>query len=331
MFPTEKTTQPALLDLSSPAPAPASGTHDGQAPRREGSGEKHPRNQLNELTGQEWVYFTRSVLTTTYASAHGHQLRKAHGANKPPELMKEFIEFFTRTDEVVLDPFAGVGGTLIGASIASPPRRAIGIEINPRWAETYREVIADSAGELTEQPLLGGDCREVLRDKARFADESVDYVLTDPPYNVHLPQTMSNAPRYREQHTNRRTDYNMRSDEAGDLANLGSYADYLSAMQEVLRLCYRVLRSGRYLTLIIRNAYQDGRYTFTHAEVAQRAEAVGFVTKGEHVWYQAGTRLRPYGYPFSYVPNIAHQHIVTFRKPPRRSTSRRRSPPTAPA
>ena len=331
MFPTEKASQPALLDLSSPAPAPAAGKHDGQAPSREAPGEKHPRNQLNELTGQEWVYFTRSVLTTTYASAYGHQLRKAHGANKPPELMKEFIEFFTRADEVVLDPFAGVGGTLIGASITTPPRRAIGIEINPRWAETYREVIADSGSELTAQPLLIGDCREVLRDRERFADESVDYVLTDPPYNVHLPQTMSNAPRYRERHANRRTDYNMRSDAAGDLANLGSYADYLAAMQEVLGLCYRVLRSGRYLTLIIRNAYQDGRYTFTHAEVAQRAEQAGFVTKGEHVWYQAGTRLRPYGYPFSYVPNIAHQHIVTFRKPPRRNSPRRRSAHTAPA
>ncbi len=206
MFPTEKATQPALLDLSNPAPAPDSGKHDSQAGSREAPGEKHPRNQLNELTGQEWVYFTRSVLTTTYSSAYGHQLRKAHGANKPPELMKEFIEFFTRAGEVVLDPFAGVGGTLIGASIAAPPRRAIGIEINPCWAETYGEVIAASAGELTAHPMLVGDCREVLRDRERFADESMDYVLTDPPYNVHLPQTMSNAPRYRERHTNRRTD-----------------------------------------------------------------------------------------------------------------------------
>jgi hypothetical protein len=35
------------------------------------------------------------------------------------------------------------------------------------------------------------------------------------------------------------------------------------------------------------------------------------------VWYQAGTRLRPYGYPHAYVPNIAHQHIVILRKPAR--------------
>ena len=326
MFPTEDATQPALLDLGDPSTDAGSGKRKSRGQGGERSGEKHPRNQLNELTGQEWVYFTRSALTTAFSSSYGHQLRRAHGANKPPELMKEFIEFFTRAGELVLDPFAGVGGTLIGAHIARPPRRAIGIEISPRWSEVYREVIAASAGELAEFPLLVGDCREVLRDQEQLADESVDYILTDPPYNVHLPQTMANDPRYRERHANRRTDYNMRSDEAGDLANLSSYGDYLMAMQDVIRMCHRVLRPGRYLTLIIRNAYQNGRYSFTHADVAQRAEAEGFVTKGERVWYQAGTRLRPYGYPFSYVPNIAHQHIVTFQKPPQRGKPGRRSP-----
>ena len=29
--------------------------------------------------------------------------------------------------------------------------------------------------------------------------------------------------------------------------------------------------------------------------------------------YQAGTRLRPYGYPKVFVPNIAHQHILVLR------------------
>ena len=50
--------------------------------------------------------------------------------------------------------------------------------------------------------------------------------------------------------------------------------------------------------------------------VRYRAEKVGFVTKGDLIWYQAGTRLRPYGYPRAFVPNIAHQHIVVLRKEP---------------
>jgi len=35
--------------------------------------------------------------------------------------------------------------------------------------------------------------------------------------------------------------------------------------------------------------------------------------KGDLVWYQAGTRLRPYGYPKAFVPNITHQHILILR------------------
>src|SRR5205823_7747301 len=73
----------------------------------------HPRNTLNELSGEAWLYFTKSVWTTAYPSELGHRRRKAHGANKPPRLMARLIEYFTKSGELVLDPFAGVGGTLL--------------------------------------------------------------------------------------------------------------------------------------------------------------------------------------------------------------------------
>ena len=78
----------------------------------------------------------------------------------------------------------------------------------------------------------------------------------------------------------------------------------------------RVLRPGRYAVVIVRDAYQDGRYLFTGADLAGRAAAAGFVPKGDLIWYQAGTRLRPYGYPRAFVPNIAHQHILVLRREP---------------
>ncbi|MBI3973756.1 MAG: class I SAM-dependent methyltransferase [Chloroflexi bacterium] len=320
------TFQPRLLppdfeeDESLAADRPAV---DGERPprgQREGGGQgkyagKHPRNKLNELTGDEWIFFTKSVITTAYASDYGHRLRKAHGANKPPQLMKSLIEFFTDARGRVLDPFAGVGGTLIGAAIAAPPRDCVGIEINARWVAIYRKVVAQSAGALVEYPLHQGDSQVLLADRALFPDESFDFVCTDPPYNVHLTQTMANDPRYVNGHTNRRTDYNMRSEDTADLANLESYEAYLDAMQRMLGHCYRLLKPQKYLAIILRDAYQQGRYVFTHVDVARRAESVGFVTKGVKVWYQAGTRLRPYGYPFAYIPNIAHQHIVILQKP----------------
>ena len=308
----------------------------------------HPRNDLNELPGEEWLYFTKSVWSTAYPSELGHARRKAHGANKPPRLMARLIEFFTRSGELVLDPFAGVGGTLLGAAIARVPRRAIGIELDPRWAAVYAQTVealaAEHGGTGPRLADLGpndpggvrgfdpagcelrvGEARELLR---AIPDASIDFVATDPPYNVQLPMTMAGG-KLAAAHANRRTDYAMVSDLEGDLANLPDYPAFLDAMGVILAEVHRVLRPGRYAVLIVRDAYQGGRYLFTGADLAARAAAVGLVPKGDIVWYQAGTRLRPYGYPRAFVPNIAHQHIVVLRKAPER-TSKRRTEAIAP-
>jgi len=297
--------------------------------------EPHPANTLNELSGEEWLYFTKSVLTTAYPSELGHALRRAHGANKPPRLMARLIEFFTRPGELVLDPFAGVGGTLLGAAITRGSRRALGFELNPRWAAVYAEVVAselakrggtgplladlgpaDPAGARTFDPagceLRIGDALVLMPD---LPDASVDFVATDPPYTVQLPLTMAGG-RLAAEHTNRRTDYAMVSEDPADLANAPSHDAYLALMERAFGDMARVLRPGRYATVIVRDAYLDGRYRFTGAELAARAEAAGLVPKGDLIWYQAGTRLRPYGYPRAFVPNIAHQHIVVLRKEP---------------
>jgi len=293
----------------------------------------HPANELNELPGEEWLYFTKSVWSTAYPSELGHNLRKRHGANKPPRLMARLIEFFSRGGELVLDPFAGVGGTLLGAAIARTPRRALGIELSARWAETFdavvREALAEREGLGPELADLGqadpggtrtfdpagvemrvGDALSVL---PTLADASVDFVATDPPYNVQLPLTMAGGP-LAERHANRRTDYAMVTDDPADLANAPDYATFLDRMTDILTELRRVLRDGRYLALIVRDAYQAGRYIFTAADLAARATSVGFVAKGDLIWYQAGTRLRPYGYPKVFVPNITHQHILVLRR-----------------
>jgi DNA modification methylase len=303
---------------------------------------RHPDNTLNELSGEEWLYFTKSVWGTAYPSELGHELRRQHGANKPPRLMARLIEFFTRTGDLVLDPFAGVGGTLLGAAIARGPRRALGIEIEPRWVDVYIELMAslraqrgglgplladlgpaDPGGERTFDPsgleMRLGDALAALPD---LPPDRFDFVATDPPYNVQLPITMSGG-QLAEDHANRRTDYAMITDDPADLANSPDYGAYLDRMETVFGLLRRVLRPTHYATVIVRDAYQNGSYIFTGADLAERARRAGFTVKGDVIWYQAGTRLRPYGYPRSYVPNIAHQHILVLRREARARPSRR--------
>ena len=286
----------------------------------------HRDNTLNDLSGEEWLYFTKSLWSTAYPSELGHQARKAHGANKPPRLMARLIEFFTKPGELVLDPFAGVGGTLLGAGMCRRPRPALGFEIEQRWADVYESVVRECAGtpladlgtsdpggarnfDPSRSRMRVGDAAELLRE---LGDESVHFVATDPPYNPQLKPTMAGG-RLAREHANRRTDYAMVTGHAGDLANSATYDEYLSRMEAIFAELRRVVHADRYACVIVRDAYQDGRYRFTGSDLAQRAERAGFVTKGDLIWYQAGTRLRPYGYPRGFVPNIVHQHILVLR------------------
>jgi len=257
--------------------------------------------------------------------------------------MARLIEFFSQTGELVLDPFAGVGGTLLGASIARGPRRALGIELEPRWAAVFADVVRDLSAERdgagpvladlgTADPggprpfepsgveLRVGDAAVVL---PTLESGSVDMVATDPPYNLQLPMTMAGGA-LAETHANRRTDYAMVTESPADIANAVDYTAFLERMGVIFGELRRVLREGRYAVVIVRDAYQDGRYVFTGSDLAARAAAVGLVPKGDLIWYQAGTRLRPYGYPHAFVPNIVHQHILVLRNEAARQSPRRR-------
>lgn len=266
----------------------------------------HPDNKLNNLPGDRWLYLTQSVMKTNYSRSCGFALRQKHGANKPPELMKELVEFFTKRGATVLDPFAGVGGTLLGAAMCG--RKSIGIELNSKWISIYRKVCRQEG--VTEQPIHKGDCLKVMDDLVSQR-RKFSLILTDPPYNIRFDRTMCHG---KYLNRNRHTDFGRFSRLTLDFANSRTYAEYLLRISLFLERSYQLLHDGRYLVLITKNAYQNGQYLPVSQDIAGLAQKCGFLMKGEIVWYNNGVRLRPYGYPFSYVPNIIHHNILIFRK-----------------
>ena len=142
------------------------------------------RNKLNELTGKEWVYFTNSVWITGYSPTArenvGLKYRKIHPSPKPPALLKEIIEFFTKSGGKVLDPFAGVGGTLLGAALAGGGREAVGVELEQKYIDAYRKVCEKE--NIQEMTMLRDDARNLLAHP-EVSDTVFDLVVADPPYS----------------------------------------------------------------------------------------------------------------------------------------------------
>lgn len=269
-------------------------------------GNHHPNNTLNDLTGKEWLYFTKTVLRTSYSHKYSHALRRKHYANKPPQLMKHLIGFFTKQKQSVLDPFAGVGGTLLGASLCN--REATGIEINKEWIEIYYEVCEKE--EIRKQEMIHGDCLEVM-GKFRKEGQEFDSVITDPPYSPALKKTICDE---KYGWSNRKSNFNNFSTDKRDFRNAENFEEYYKMVEKSGELIYDILKADKYLVMMIRDTYQNGEYIPASFHVAERLKGIGFVLKGIKIWHSTGAPVRPYGYPYSYVPNIVHHNILVFKK-----------------
>lgn len=77
---------------------------------------------------------------------HGNVSR--HPTEKPVSLLRELIEMSSKPGDVVLDPFAGVGSTLVAAVLEG--RRAVGIELD----ENYCRIAVERLQAI--QPHLNG-------------------------------------------------------------------------------------------------------------------------------------------------------------------------------
>ena len=266
----------------------------------------HPKNKLNDLSGDKWIFLSQSVMKTNYPRSYGFSLRQQHGANKPPELMKELILFFTKKRMMVLDPFAGVGGTLLGGSLCG--RKVVGIETNPKWISIYKKVCLEE--DIKQQEMIKGDCLKIMDNLMHFK-RKFSLILTDPPYNINFKRTMCRGD---YPNRNRHTDYKEFSECVQDFSNCKTYEHYLDKMALFIEKSFKLLFKTKYLIIMTKNAYQNGKYIFVDQDIAKIAQSCGFTVKGEIIWCQNGVRLRPYGYPFTYVPNIIHHNILVLRK-----------------
>ena len=69
-----------------------------------------------------------------------------HPTEKPVRLFRELIESSSCLDETLLDPFCGVGGSLIAARVEG--RKAIGIELEEKYCEIAAKRLAQGALDL---------------------------------------------------------------------------------------------------------------------------------------------------------------------------------------
>ena len=278
-------------------------------------GARDPRNRLNDLSGAAWVYFLNSVDVTHYPTSgpesYGHDLRRVHPSPKPPQLLARYIEFFTRRGGWVLDPFAGVGGTLLGCGLLTrqgQERHGVGIELDPKYVDIYHQVCQREG--IPPQTMICGDARDLLRFPA-VAERTFDLILTDPPYADMMIRPRSGEQRKR---TGRTTPRPFTHAEA-DLSRLDRER-FLSTLREILEQALTRLRPKGHMVVFCKDLQPTEReHNMLHAYLTEcLMEIPGLRFRGYKIWADQVQRLYPFGYPYTFVANQLHQFALIFRK-----------------
>jgi len=96
----------------------------------------------SDMTKEEFMAWTNGLWTFNGES----KKRIGHPAPFPRELPNRCIKLFSYVDDVVFDPFAGSGTTLIIAN--NVKRNAVGIELDEHYCQVAKERIIKETGNL---------------------------------------------------------------------------------------------------------------------------------------------------------------------------------------
>jgi DNA modification methylase len=148
--------------------------------------------------------------------------------------------------------------------------------------------------------VIFGDSRRMVE----IADESVQLVVTSPPY------------------------FNVKDYGTNNIGDIDDYWEYLHEMKKVFEECYQVLETGRYLCVNICDIISNKQKYPIPAHYIWMLETLGFEYRDDIIWKKPkgvganskGGAAKRFGvfiqnpYPMYYFPNNIYEHILVFRK-----------------
>lgn len=293
---------------------------------------RRPQNTLNDLEGRDWIKFTKSWLICDSRRYQRNKDTELHPARYPEELVSEFLSFFTKAGETVLDPFCGSGATLV--SCHETGRRGVGVELSKRYHEVARERL---------EVLQARDCRMLRGDATRLLDPGLweplaalpssgeelseagggsggrgelpqfDFIMTSPPYFNMLRKSRGGVESAQKKRAKAGLDTHY-SNDACDLGNLDVYDEYIEAMGCVFDQAAQLLRPSRYLVVVVQNLRDTSGEVRPLAWDLQRRISHSLSFQGERIWCQNSKPLGIWGYPTVFVPNYHHHYCLIFKK-----------------
>ena len=289
----------------------------------EKKGNYDERNKLNDLTGKEWLRHTKSWLVVDGKPGDIDKEIENHPGTYPPDLAKHFINFFSKKNDWIFDPFMGIGSTL--QACKELRRNCWGIELNEKYADyaLKRGAKKDKSNLQSFLPVeennvpysyqvIHGDSRNATHFWKDLQFPKIKLLITSPPYWNMLETSRGGVESTMKKRVKEGFDQKYSNDDR-DLGNVDSYQSYITQLVNLFKNLKEMLQENAYLVIVLQNVRpKDGVMRPVAWDFAQGL-AKYYTLRQEFIWLQDQKFMGIWGYPTQYVSNVHHHYCLVFQ------------------
>jgi DNA modification methylase len=273
------------------------------------------------MTAKEWIKSQLGVWEVFYEKRDVRD-KEVHPAVMPIALAKRVIELFTHRGELVLDPFNGIGTTLMAAQDLG--RNGVGFDISERFCRTSNQRLAQSK-------FAGGADQLVVCDDARnisgyLEKESVKLTFTSPPYANLLNRRRLNKSRRGDLRQNKQyLKVEQYSQDERDLGTL-QIEEYASQLRTIYQRLRPLLIPGGHNVINVPDMWwsdgDGGKRIPIHIYVYHSMLDAGYQLRNTIIWDRTNivNQIGIFGWPSNYITmGTTFEYILDFWRPPKKN------------
>lgn len=249
--------------------------------------------RCNELTGKEWLQNSFSIWRNIQKSKEEKDLK--HPAMYPIALCEKLISTFSKEGNIVIDPFSGIGSTVIAASNLN--RKGIGIELSEEFCMISQSRLESDNGS----EIINGDNIQILKG---ISHNSIDLCITSPPYWDILNMKRSADNKQSKNYSNNER----------DLGNVSDYKTFINDLGDVFELLNKVLKQGSYCVVNVMDIRKKDKFFPFHIDIITELQKRGYFLDDIIIWDRQHeyNNMRPLGYPYKFRINKVHEYLLIF-------------------
>jgi DNA modification methylase len=249
--------------------------------------------KCNDLSGKEWLQNSFSIWRDLTKTKEEKNLK--HPASYPVSLCEKLLKTFSKNDSKVLDPFNGIGSSMVATHNLG--FSGIGIDLSKEFCEIANKRI-DNDKNIK---IINGDS---FKEIEKIPENNFDICITSPPYWNILNMKRSADGK-------KTINY---SDKVNDLGNIPNYNDFISSLGQLFSKISRTLKPNGYCIINVMDLRKKNQFYPLHSDLASEMQRIGYIFDDLIIWdrQQDYNNMRPLGYPCKFRINKVHEYLLIF-------------------